>query len=454
VSSIPEKNRNASGHRSISCPSCGFDIEPGKPCQVCGYTPQDGGAAGAQSRGQSRPTGKEPAKRRGGALVALLLAAGGLLVLLGVFILTTEILPQSQGENAQTAQSASGTATAPEASAQPSATTASEAGQTPAAVAPAGTLEAEGTAASVGVPATTAAGVPATAAPASAASLPVVPASPGSSAVILSGPGLAVPFDVATRTDNPPFNNKDAFVSWMLKHTDQKAKYLRQRWDRAVIIQRLGNFTHERVREAFLRTPREYFSRDPARSYENVVLPIGYGQTISGPHLVARMTDYLDPLPEQKVLEIGTGSGYQSALLSEISNHVYTIEIVEKLARQTNAIYERLEPQYPEYTNIKRKVDDGYYGWEQYAPFDRIIVTCGIDHVPPALIKQLAPGGIMVIPVGPPSGQTILRIVKKVAPDGTVSLGREDIYHGKHKQIFVPFTARGGGVHRADGQKD
>jgi protein-L-isoaspartate(D-aspartate) O-methyltransferase len=97
-------------------------------------------------------------------------------------------------------------------------------------------------------------------------------------------------------------------------------------------------------------------------------------------------------------------------------------------------------------------VDDGYYGWEEYAPFDRIIVTCGIDHVPPALIKQLAPGGIMVIPIGPPSGQTILRIIKKVDPDGTVNLEREDIYHGKHKQIFVPFTAHGGGIHRADDQ--
>lgn len=259
---------------------------------------------------------------------------------------------------------------------------------------------------------------------------------------------------MAARTDNPPFSDRAAFVDWMVKHTDQKAKYLRAKWDRAQIIVRVGNVTHERVKEAFLRTPREYFCRDPRRAYENAVLPIGYGQTISGPHLVARMTDYLDPQPEQKVLEIGTGSGYQSAVLSEISNHVYTIEIVGALARETNAIYKRLEPRYPEYRNIMRKVDDGYYGWEEYAPFDRIIVTCGIDHVPPALIKQLASNGIMVIPVGPPSGQTILRIVKKVADDGTVSLEREDIYHGKKKQIFVPFTASGGGLHRSGDLKD
>jgi protein-L-isoaspartate(D-aspartate) O-methyltransferase len=434
VSSIPEKNRDATGRKPVSCPNCGFDIEPGKPCQVCGYTPQ-GSAAGAQSQAQSRQGIKTPPKRRGGALVALLVAAGGLLVLLGVFILTTEILPR--GESAQNSQPSSDAAALPAAPTQPPA----EGASVPdAAASTAGTPEAGSASQSTNGSASP------------PAALAAAPASSSSTGILLSGPGLAVPFDVATRTDNPPFNNKEAFVSWMLKHTDQQAKYLRQRWDRAAIIQRLGNFTHERVREAFLRTPREYFSRDPARSYENAVLPIGYGQTISGPHLVSRMTDYLDPLPEQKVLEIGTGSGYQSALLSEISNHVYTIEIVEKLARQTNAIYTRLEPRYPEYTNIKRKVDDGYYGWPEYAPFDRIIVTCGIDHVPPALIRQLAPGGIMVIPVGPPSGQTILRIIKKVAPDGTVSLEREDIYHGKHKQIFVPFTARGGGVHRADGQ--
>jgi len=396
-----------------------------------GYSTQGTARASAQAAG---PRGQ---KKRGGALLALLLSAGGLLILLGLFVLFTEILPSE--DSSQAAQAPSGPPANATASVSPQAPAPSEA--------PAAALEAGSASASVA--ASSAPRSPATA-PARTAVAATPPASSGASGLLLSGPGLPVPFDVATRTDNPPFNNEDAFVSWMLAHTDQKAKYLRQRWDRAAIIQKFGNFTHERVREAFLRTPREYFSRDPARSYENAVLPIGYGQTISGPHLVTRMTDYLDPSPEQKVLEIGTGSGYQSALLSEISNHVYTIEIVDPLARKTNAIYQRLEPRYPEYTNVKRKIDDGYYGWPEYAPFDRIIVTCGIDHVPPALIKQLAPGGIMIIPIGPPSGQTILRIIKKVNSDGTVSLEREDIYHGKHKQIFVPFTARGGGIHRAD----
>jgi protein-L-isoaspartate(D-aspartate) O-methyltransferase len=165
--------------------------------------------------------------------------------------------------------------------------------------------------------------------------------------------------------------------------------------------------------------------------------------------MVSRMTDYLDPQPDQKVLEIGTGSGYQSAVLSELTNHVYTIEIVAVLAHETDAIYEKYKANYPEYGNIQRKIDDGYNGWPEHAPFDRIIVTCGIDHVPPELLRELAPEGIMVIPVGPPSGQTILRITKHVNGDGSMDLEREDIYQGKHKEIFVPFTSKGGGRHTA-----
>jgi protein-L-isoaspartate(D-aspartate) O-methyltransferase len=257
------------------------------------------------------------------------------------------------------------------------------------------------------------------------------------------------PFDISTRTDNPPFTARKEFVSWMTANTDQQAAFLRQRWDLARLLQGWGDLQHERVRDAFLLTPREFFSRDLRRAYANVALPIGYGQTISGPDLVSHMTDYLDPQPDQKVLEIGTGSGYQSALLSELSNHVYTVEIIEKLARETDAIYRSLEPTHPEYRNIWRKVDDGYYGWEQYAPFDKIIVTCGIDHVPPPLIQQLAPGGTMIIPIGPPSGQTVLRIVKKVGADGSVRLTREDIYHGRVKVRFVPLTGWGGGAHQA-----
>jgi protein-L-isoaspartate(D-aspartate) O-methyltransferase len=256
-----------------------------------------------------------------------------------------------------------------------------------------------------------------------------------------------VPFDIAKRTDNPPFTGKDAFIDWMVKHTRQDARFLRERWNLSEFLRRNRDLTSENVREAFLRTPREYFCRNLSRAYDNTALPIGYGQTISAPDLVTHMTDDLNLLPEHRVLEIGTGSGYQAAILSELSNHVYTVEIIAPLARETGDIFKTLELQYPEYGNILRKVDDGYFGWPEYAPFDGIIVTCAIDHVPPPLIHQLAPGGIMVIPVGPPSGQTLLRIVKKVASDGTVTLTREDSYHGKAKVIFVPFTSPGGGNH-------
>ena len=249
--------------------------------------------------------------------------------------------------------------------------------------------------------------------------------------------------DIASRNLHPPLTGRDAYLGWMSRYTLQPSTFLPARWECAQEIIALGQVRNTRVLEGFLLTPREEFCRAPQRAYENAAMPIGYGQTIAGPYLVARMTDALNPLPDQRVLEVGTGSGYQSALLSELSSHVYSIEIVEALARETDQIYRRLWDKFPEYRNVKRKIDDGYYGWAEYAPFDRIIVTCGIDHIPPELLRELAPEGIMVIPVGPPSGQTILRIIKHVATDGSVRLEREDIYHGG-TIIFVPFTSRNG----------
>jgi protein-L-isoaspartate(D-aspartate) O-methyltransferase len=250
--------------------------------------------------------------------------------------------------------------------------------------------------------------------------------------------------DIGSRNLHPPLTGKTEYLDWMRKHTSQPDAFLSARWDCAQEILSLGQIGNMRVLEGFLLTPREEFCRAPSRAYENAAMPIGYGQTISGPYLVARMTDALNPQPEQRVLEVGTGSGYQSALLSELSSQVFSIEIVEDLARETDQIYRRLWDRFPEYRNIRRKIDDGYYGWPEHAPFDRIIVTCGIDHIPPELLRELAPEGIMVIPVGPPSGQTILRIVKHVSADGSVSLEREDSYHGRNVIIFVPFTSKSG----------
>lgn len=151
------------------------------------------------------------------------------------------------------------------------------------------------------------------------------------------------------------------------------------------------------VEQALLRVPRHEFvpPDEKGRAYLNRPLPIGFGQTISQPYIVALMTDLLDLKKADVVLEIGTGSGYHAAVLSELAKEVYTIEIIEPLGLQAAERLERLG-----YKNIKTRVADGYYGWKEHAPFDGIVVTAAASHIPPPLIEQLKPGGKMVIPVG------------------------------------------------------
>lgn len=143
-------------------------------------------------------------------------------------------------------------------------------------------------------------------------------------------------------------------------------------------------------------------------AYEDRPLPIGYGQTISQPYIVGYMTEVVNPQPDQKVLEIGTGSGYQAAVLAEIVDKVYTIEIVTELANSSSKLLKELE-----YKNIEVKNADGYYGWEEYAPFDAIVVTAAAEYIPPPLIEQLKDGGRMVIPVGSPFLTQNLMLVEK-----------------------------------------
>jgi protein-L-isoaspartate(D-aspartate) O-methyltransferase len=153
----------------------------------------------------------------------------------------------------------------------------------------------------------------------------------------------------------------------------------------------------ENVLAAMLAVPRHLFvhPKDLSRAYGDFPLPIGHGQTISQPYVVALMTDLLEVTSAQKVLEVGTGSGYQAAILSFLVKNVYSVEIIRALGQQASARMKRLD-----YNNVHLKIADGYYGWQEHAPFDRIIVTAAATLVPPPLLKQLRPGGKMCIPIG------------------------------------------------------
>jgi protein-L-isoaspartate(D-aspartate) O-methyltransferase len=205
-----------------------------------------------------------------------------------------------------------------------------------------------------------------------------------------------------------------------------------QRRERMVIetIERRG-ITDEDVLDAMRAVPRHLFvpEGDQDYAYGDHPLPIGYGQTISQPYIVALMTELLELKEGDKVLEVGTGSGYQAAILGEIPGiEVYTIEIIPELAASAQ---ERLVDL--GYTEIHCMEADGYFGWPEYAPFDAIIVTAAPDHVPQPLVDQLAEGGRMVIPVGPPGGyQTLWKLVKQ--PDGEVK------NYNMGGVAFVPLT--------------
>jgi protein-L-isoaspartate(D-aspartate) O-methyltransferase len=162
--------------------------------------------------------------------------------------------------------------------------------------------------------------------------------------------------------------------------------------------------------------PRHEFVPDKLKSdaYGNYPLPIGYGQTISQPYIVALMTDLVQPGPDDVVLEVGTGSGYQAAVLAKLVKRVYSMEIIEPLVEQAGKRLDRLG-----YGNVETKLGDGYFGWEEHAPYDAIIVTAAASHVPPPLIQQLKPGGRLVIPVGGRFAIQYLLLIEK-SEDGEI----------------------------------
>lgn len=164
-----------------------------------------------------------------------------------------------------------------------------------------------------------------------------------------------------------------------------------------------------RVRAVMGRVPRHEFVPDLKRSmaYEDKPLPVGYGQTISQPYIVALMTAQLEPQPTDRVLEIGTGSGYQAAVLAELVADVYTIEIIAPLAQRAEAALRRLGCH-----NVHLRFGDGAIGWPEAAPFDAVVVTCAPEQVPASLIGQLKDGGRMIIPIGPPGDQKLFYFQK------------------------------------------
>lgn len=188
------------------------------------------------------------------------------------------------------------------------------------------------------------------------------------------------------------------------------------------------------VLDVMLKTLRHEFVPDNLvrKAYEDGPLPIGHGQTISQPYIVEYMTEMLKPTKDSVVLEIGTGSGYQAAILAQLVKQVYTIEIVAPLAESAAARLKRLG-----YDNVEVRTGDGYFGWPEHGPYDAIIVTAAASHIPPALVEQLKPGGRMAIPVGTPFQVQELLLVEKHV-DGTVK-------QRSHMPVrFVPLTGKGG----------
>lgn len=208
---------------------------------------------------------------------------------------------------------------------------------------------------------------------------------------------------------------------------EQPDEYARRRMNMVDNQIRARGIRDARVLEVMRKVPRHEFvpAEQAANAYDDNPLPIGLGQTISQPYIVAYMTEQLQVTPQSKVLEIGTGSGYQAAVLGELAKEVYSIEIVRELAQRSTDTLARLG-----YANVHVKAGDGYRGWPEQAPFDRIIVTAAPDHVPQPLVDQLAVGGRLIIPVGD-YYQQMLILTK--TPRGVVEEKTIDV-------VFVPMT--------------
>ncbi len=233
--------------------------------------------------------------------------------------------------------------------------------------------------------------------------------------------------DVAAKQRGAGLGSEQAVNAWRKPRTDEAEVERREMVARQIEARGVND---PLTLEAMRNVPRHWFV--PARlrnvAYLDRPLPIGEGQTISQPYIVALMTEALHLTSDSKVLEIGTGSGYQAAVLSEITPHVFTIEIVESLAQRAITTFERHG-----YETIQTRIGDGYAGWPERAPFDAIIVTCAPDHIPPRLIEQLKPGGRICIPVG---GEYAVQRLVVVTATEKGTLDREELIPVR----FVPMT--------------
>jgi protein-L-isoaspartate(D-aspartate) O-methyltransferase len=252
--------------------------------------------------------------------------------------------------------------------------------------------------------------------------------------VLIAAAGIWVTFDdpISLSTDDLPSPQSSDVaaadtVEWERPRFDQRQDERHEMVEQGI---KDRGITDQKVLDALRHVPRHFFvpKNYQEHAYENRPLPIGYDQTISQPLIVAYMTYLLDIEAGEKVLEIGTGSGYQAAVLSELTPHVYTIEIIKQLADQAIKRFEILG-----YDTITTKVGDGYKGWPEHAPFDKIILTAAPEEIPQPLINQLAPKGVLVAPVGNVNDNQVLTKITKTE-DGKIK--REQ----KMPVRFVPMT--------------
>jgi protein-L-isoaspartate(D-aspartate) O-methyltransferase len=218
-------------------------------------------------------------------------------------------------------------------------------------------------------------------------------------------------------------------VGFSLVLNSHEDRYTQKRYEMVERQLAARDITEQKVLDAMKQVPRHLFvdPRYRSQAYADHPLPIDEGQTISQPYIVALMTQYIDIKKGEKVLEVGTGSGYQAAVLAHLTDKVYSIEIKETLAKKASSTLKKLG-----YSAVQVKHADGYYGWEDFSPFDAIIVTCAANHIPPPLLNQLKEGGRLIIPLGSTLYYQTLALV-------TMVKGKPEVKHVLGVR-FVPMT--------------